>query len=134
LEKNTRYGDPQYVIFYIILFIPLRYIYPPQGQLPVLRSHTLLQGRDSSVDIAMAYGLEDRVRFPTGVRDFSLLHSAQTGSEVHPDSYRLGIGDFSLWIIMPGREADHSSPSSIGVKMVELDLHFPVCLDVGVLN
>jgi hypothetical protein len=47
------------------------------------------------------------VRFPAGARDFSLLHSVQTGSGVHAISPRLE---------RLGREADHSPPSSAEVK------------------
>jgi hypothetical protein len=44
----------------------------------------------SSVDIATA-----GVRFPTGVRDFSLLHSAHTGSGANRASYPMGtVGSF----------------------------------------
>jgi hypothetical protein len=35
----------------------------------------------------------------------------QTGSEVHPTSYPMGTG-----VSFPGREADHSSPTSAEVK------------------
>jgi hypothetical protein len=55
-------------------------------------------GRDSSVGIAT--GWTARVRFPA-VRDFSLLHSVQTGSEVHPASYPMG----GAWGSFPGRKA-----------------------------
>jgi hypothetical protein len=34
------------------------------------------------------------VRFPTGERDFSLLHSVQTGSGAHPASYPMGTGGY----------------------------------------
>jgi hypothetical protein len=37
-------------------------------------------------------GWTARVRFPTGTRDFSLFHSAQTDSGVHPSSYTMGTG------------------------------------------
>jgi hypothetical protein len=32
------------------------------------------------------------VRFPAGARDFSLLHSVETGSDAHPASYPMGTG------------------------------------------
>jgi hypothetical protein len=38
-----------------------------------------LQSRDSSVAIVTSYGLNGRVRFQARERDFSLLHSVQTG-------------------------------------------------------
>jgi hypothetical protein len=52
--------------------------------------------RDSSVGIALGYGLNDRdsrVRFPAGARNFSLHHRVQNGSGAHPASYPTGAGD-----------------------------------------
>jgi hypothetical protein len=54
--------------------------------------------RDSSVGIATRYGLDDQ-----GGREFeslwgqkfSLLHIVQTGSGVHPTSYKMGTVAFS---------------------------------------
>jgi hypothetical protein len=49
---------------------------------------------DSSVGIALGYGLEDRgsgVRFPAGARNFSLHHRVQNGSRARPASYPMGI-------------------------------------------
>jgi hypothetical protein len=46
--------------------------------------------RDSSVGIALGYGLNDRgfrVRFPAGAGNFSLQHRVQNGSGAHPASY-----------------------------------------------
>jgi hypothetical protein len=48
------------------------------------------KSRDSSVRIALGYGLDDRgsrVRFPEGAGNFSLNHRVQTGSGAHPASY-----------------------------------------------
>jgi hypothetical protein len=56
------------------------------------------------------------VRFFAGARDFSLLHSVQTGSGVHPASYPNGTVGFSPGVKRQGREADHSPPSSAEVK------------------
>jgi hypothetical protein len=56
------------------------------------------------------------VRFPAGVGNFSLHHRVQTGSGAHPATYSLGTRDSSLGIKLPGRETDHSSPSSAKVK------------------
>jgi hypothetical protein len=33
------------------------------------------------------------IQFPAKARDFCLLHSIQTGSRAHPDSYVTAIGD-----------------------------------------
>jgi hypothetical protein len=59
------------------------------------------------------YGLDDRaieVRSPTGA-DFS-SPCVQTGSGVHPASCPMGTGGKAR----PGRDADHSPPSSAEVK------------------
>jgi hypothetical protein len=52
-----------------------------------------LQSHDSSVGIALGYGLYDRgsrVRFPAGAGNFSLHHRVQNGSGAHPASYPMG--------------------------------------------
>jgi hypothetical protein len=57
------------------------------------RVSTMAKSRDSSVTIALGYGLDDRgsrVRFPTGDRNFSLHHRVQNGSGAHPASYPMG--------------------------------------------
>jgi hypothetical protein len=51
-----------------------------------------LRSRDSSVGIATGYGLEGNVPVPAGARDFSLLHSVQTGTAAHPASYPMDTG------------------------------------------
>jgi hypothetical protein len=47
---------------------------------------------------------------------FSLLHIVQTGSGAHPAYYRMGTKALSPGVKRPGREADHSSPTSTEVK------------------
>jgi hypothetical protein len=52
-----------------------------------------MESRDSSVGIALGYGLDDRgygIRFPAGAGNFSLSHSVQNGSGAHPASYPMG--------------------------------------------
>jgi hypothetical protein len=74
---------------------------------------------DSSVGIALGYGLDDRgsrVRFPAGAGNFSLHHRVQNGSGAHPASYLTGTRALSLGVKRPGSEADHSLPSSVEVK------------------
>jgi hypothetical protein len=49
--------------------------------------------RDSSVGIALGYGLGDLgsgVRFPAGAGNFFLHHRVKNGSGVHPASYLMG--------------------------------------------
>jgi hypothetical protein len=52
------------------------------------------KSRDSSVGIALGYGLDDRdcrVRFPAGAGNFSLHHRyVRNGSGAHPASYPTG--------------------------------------------
>jgi hypothetical protein len=60
---------------------------------------TSFRSRDSSVGIALGYGLEDRgsrFRFPAGAGNFSLHHRVQNGSGAHPASYTMGTGGSSL--------------------------------------
>jgi hypothetical protein len=55
------------------------------------------KSHDSSVGIALGYGLDDRgsrVRFPEGAGNFSLLHRAQNGSGANPASYLMGTRGF----------------------------------------
>jgi hypothetical protein len=50
-------------------------------------------GHDSSVSIALGYGLDiwgSRVRFPAGAGNFSLHHRIQNSSGAHPASYPMG--------------------------------------------
>jgi hypothetical protein len=52
------------------------------------------KSRDSSVGIALGYGLDyrgSRVPFPAGAGNFSLHHRVQNGSGAHPASYPMGI-------------------------------------------
>jgi hypothetical protein len=61
------------------------------------------------------YGLDDpaiEVRSPTGAEDFSSSPCVQTGYGAHPASYPMGAGGKAR----PGRDADHSPPSSAEVK------------------
>jgi hypothetical protein len=85
--------------------------------------------RDSSVGIALGYGLEDRgprVRFPPRAGNFSLHHRVQKGSGAHPASYLMGTRTLSLGVKRPEHEADHSPPSSVEVEVcVELYSHSP---------
>jgi hypothetical protein len=56
-------------------------------------SPNVIKSRDSSVGIALGYGLEDRgsrVRFAAGDGNFSLHHRVQNGSGAHPAFYPMG--------------------------------------------
>jgi hypothetical protein len=70
----------------------------------------------SSGDIVSDYGLDDRaigVRSPAGAKNFSSSLCVQTGSGAHPASCTMG--NFSGGKARPGRDADHSPPSSAEV-------------------
>jgi hypothetical protein len=57
------------------------------------------------------------VRSPAETKDFSSGLYVQTSSEAHPASCAMGTGDpFSGSKARPGRDADHSPPSSAEVK------------------
>jgi hypothetical protein len=66
----------------------------------------------------LSCGLDDRGsisgRYKEGVS--SLLHRFQTSYEASPASYPIGTGSFFPGVKQPGREADHSPPSSAEVK------------------
>jgi hypothetical protein len=53
---------------------------------------------------------------PDRVQKFLLLHIVQTGSGVHPTSYKMGTGGSFPGVKLQGREADHSPPTSAEVK------------------
>jgi hypothetical protein len=64
------------------------------------------------------YGVDGRgvgVRVPVGKYFFS-LHVVQTGSGSNPASYPMTPRALSLEVKRPGREADHSPPTSAEVK------------------
>jgi hypothetical protein len=84
------------------------------------RGEKIVQGfggkrsRGSSGGIVSDYGLEDRaigVRSPAGAKDFSCNFCVQTGSGAHPASCTMGTRGKAR----PGRDADHSPPSSAEV-------------------
>jgi hypothetical protein len=57
-----------------------------------------------------------RVPFPAGAGNFSLHHRVQNGSGAHPASYPMDTRGSFPGGKAPGREADHSLPSSAEVK------------------
>jgi hypothetical protein len=60
---------------------------------------------------------------PTEAEDFFSSPCVQTGSGAHPASYPMGTGGpFPGGKARPGRDADHSTPSSANVKY-ELELY-----------
>jgi hypothetical protein len=86
--------------------------------------NNISQSRDSSVCKRLATGWMIGVGFPAGAGNFPLHHRVQTGSGAHPASYPMCTGGSFPGVKWPGREADHSPPSSADVKdCVELYLH-----------
>jgi hypothetical protein len=76
------------------------------------------------------YGLDDwaiEVRSPAGEKDFLFSLCVQTGSGANPASCTMGTGSsFSGGKVQPGRDTDHSPPSSAEVvKEWELYLLSP---------
>jgi hypothetical protein len=51
-----------------------------------------------------------------GAGNFSPHNCARTGSGTHPASYTVGTTGCFLGVKRPGREADHSPPSSVEVQ------------------
>jgi hypothetical protein len=78
----------------------------------------MFSGRGSSVSIVSRLRAVRREgRFPAVAGNFSLRHRVQTGSGAKPLSYPMGTGAlFSPATKRPGRETDHSSPSSAEIK------------------
>jgi hypothetical protein len=88
------------------------------------------RSRVSSGSIVSGYGLDDRaieVRSPAEAKDFSSILCVQTGSGTHPASCTMGTGGpFPGGKARPGRDADHSPPSSAEfVKEKELYILSP---------
>jgi hypothetical protein len=75
---------------------------------------------DSSVGVVSNYGLDDRdvqFRSPAGAKDFSSSLCVQIGSDAHSASCTMGIGGpFPRGKARPGRDADHSPPSSAEIE------------------
>jgi hypothetical protein len=88
-----------------------------------------MKSHDSSVGIALGYGLDDRgsgFRFLAGAGNFSLHHRVKNDSGTHPASYPMGTRGSFPGVKRPGREAEHSLSSSAKVKeCVELYVHSP---------
>jgi hypothetical protein len=89
----------------------------------------MIQSRDSSVGIALGYGLDDRgsrIRFPGGLGIFLYTTASRTALEPIQLPIQWVPGVLSLGVKRRGREAGHSPPSSAEVKeYVELYLHSP---------
>jgi hypothetical protein len=88
--------------------------------------------RDSSVGIALGYGLDDRgsrVRFPAGAGNFSLHHRVQNGTGAHPASYPMGTrGSF------PGGKSSRGVKLTTHLHLVPKSKNPPIRLHGVVLS
>jgi hypothetical protein len=75
------------------------------------RNFSLGDGVTQSVQ-CLTTGWTTEVRSPTHAEDFSSNLCVQTGFGAHPASFPMGPGGKAR----PGRDADHSPPSSAEVK------------------
>jgi hypothetical protein len=121
LKSGKRHNHPHYAV------ATENYAQRKWNNLPQIFVQSGTCSRDSSVGVTTRLGTrtDDRGSIPDGRRggNFSLRHHVQTAFEAHPTSYP---GALSLGVKQPGRESDHSRPSSAEVKeCVELYIHFP---------
>jgi hypothetical protein len=103
---------PHYAVFSILLLLLLSWV-------QIFLSTLFTQSHDSTVSIAMGYGLDDwgsRVRFLAGAGNFSLHHCIKNGSMPTQPPIQRVLGALSLAVKRPGCEADHSPPSTAKVK------------------
>jgi hypothetical protein len=71
----------------------------------------------SSVSVVSDCRLDDQGSIPAEAKDFSSSICVQTSSGVHPASCTMGTGgSFPGAKAWPGRDADHSPPSSAEVE------------------
>jgi hypothetical protein len=94
--------------------------------------------RDSSVGIMTGYRLDDRminVRFPVGLGIFLFDTVSRPALGPTQPPIQWVPRALSLGVKRPGREADHSPPSSADVQeCAELYLHSPIRLHGVVLS
>jgi hypothetical protein len=94
---------------------------------PTMAYTAYTMSRGGAVGTVTAYGLDDRgvgVRVPVGSK-FSLLHTVQTGSGVHPASYSMGNGVSFPGVKRQGLEADHSPLANAEVKKIWIYVSTP---------
>jgi hypothetical protein len=72
------------------------------------------EGRSEDSNSLRAGRSRGRISIPGRGKNF--LHVVQTDSEVLPTSYPMGTGSCFPGLKWPGREADHSPPTSAEVK------------------
>jgi hypothetical protein len=95
------------------LFVSLAFFYTFCLVLFIMQLLVYLWSRGSSGNIVSDYGLNDRGSIPVRGRGFFFYPLVQIGSGAHPASYSMGTGGpFPSCKARPGRDADHSPPSS----------------------
>jgi hypothetical protein len=96
------------------------------------------KSRDSSVGIALGYGLDDRcstLDFRRGLGIFLFTTASRTALGPTQPPIQWVLGSLSLGVKLPGREAYHSPPSSAEVEeRVEHTSNPPIRLRVEVLS
>jgi hypothetical protein len=97
----------------------LRTFTPRRDQLVTCGRYFVSWSRGSSGSIVSDYELDNwaiGVRSPAGAKGFSSILCVQTGSGAHSASCTMGtVGPFPGDKARPGRDADHSPPSSAEV-------------------
>jgi hypothetical protein len=69
------------------------------------------------------------------LQEFSLFHVIQTESGAHPTAHPMGTGALPVGVKRPGREAEHSLPTTAEVKKTWLVcIHSPIRRHGIVLN
>jgi hypothetical protein len=103
-----------------------------------MSSVSAMKSCDSLVGRAMGYGLADRgfrVRFPAGFGFFFFTTVSRTALGATQPPIQWVPGALFLGVKRPGREADHSPPSSAEVnECAELYFHTPIRLHGVVLS
>jgi hypothetical protein len=87
-------------VFYVIYYLKVETNVFRRATNDQVRNVQCKKSRDSSVGIALGYGLNDRgsrVRFPAGAGNFSLHHCIQNGFGGHAISYPVGTRGCFLW-------------------------------------
>jgi hypothetical protein len=119
-----KYHSQKY-LYTVFRRITLQVQHEVRLRLPQLK----VENRDSSVGIALGYGLDERasrVRFPAGLGIFLFTTASRTALGPTQPPIQWVPAALSLGVKRPGLEADHSPPSSAEVKeCVELYLHSP---------
>jgi hypothetical protein len=121
--------SPKYIITDIVAEVVKYNVYTPLLDIPhyfqhceyIFSSCKYFGEPGSSVSTVSGYGIDDHraieVRSPAEAKDFSSNPCVQTGSGAYPDSCTMGTaGPIPGAKARPGRDADHSPPSSAEVE------------------